>query len=150
VESKFKGLSCLKTYSTRARTHTHTHTHTHSPLCFLPDSSSMVVPFSRCVPDTGWDAVCSLGACLYSSGVVQKSTREGNETERQGGVLGGGGKGCQQRCFTPNSRVTRVTEAPSSLMTLACVKLTGKTSQSWAWWRTPLIPALGRQRQADF
>jgi hypothetical protein len=21
---------------------------------------------------------------------------------------------------------------------------------SWAWWRTPLIPALGRQRQADF
>jgi hypothetical protein len=22
--------------------------------------------------------------------------------------------------------------------------------QSWAWWRTPLIPALGRQRQADF
>jgi hypothetical protein len=20
----------------------------------------------------------------------------------------------------------------------------------WAWWRTPLIPALGRQRQADF
>jgi hypothetical protein len=23
-------------------------------------------------------------------------------------------------------------------------------SNSWAWWRTPLIPALGRQRQADF
>jgi hypothetical protein len=21
---------------------------------------------------------------------------------------------------------------------------------SWAWWRTPLIPALGRQRQVDF
>jgi hypothetical protein len=21
---------------------------------------------------------------------------------------------------------------------------------SWAWWRTPLIPALGRQRQANF
>jgi hypothetical protein len=21
---------------------------------------------------------------------------------------------------------------------------------SWAWWRTPLIPALVRQRQADF
>jgi hypothetical protein len=21
---------------------------------------------------------------------------------------------------------------------------------SWAWWLTPLIPALGRQRQADF
>jgi hypothetical protein len=21
---------------------------------------------------------------------------------------------------------------------------------SWAWWCTPLIPALGRQRQADF
>jgi hypothetical protein len=21
---------------------------------------------------------------------------------------------------------------------------------SWAWWRMPLIPALGRQRQADF
>jgi hypothetical protein len=24
------------------------------------------------------------------------------------------------------------------------------TVLSWAWWRTPLIPALGRQRQADF
>jgi hypothetical protein len=21
---------------------------------------------------------------------------------------------------------------------------------SWAWWHTPLIPALGRQRQVDF
>jgi hypothetical protein len=21
---------------------------------------------------------------------------------------------------------------------------------SWAWWRMPLIPALGRQKQADF
>jgi hypothetical protein len=25
-----------------------------------------------------------------------------------------------------------------------------KSGYSWAWWRTPLIPALGRQRQADF
>jgi hypothetical protein len=25
-----------------------------------------------------------------------------------------------------------------------------KEKKSWAWWRTPLIPALGRQRQADF
>jgi hypothetical protein len=25
-----------------------------------------------------------------------------------------------------------------------------KTICSWVWWRTPLIPALGRQRQADF
>jgi hypothetical protein len=25
-----------------------------------------------------------------------------------------------------------------------------KKKKSWAWWRTPLIPALGRQRQADF
>jgi hypothetical protein len=23
-------------------------------------------------------------------------------------------------------------------------------SSSWVWWRTPLIPALGRQRQVDF
>jgi hypothetical protein len=25
-----------------------------------------------------------------------------------------------------------------------------KKKESWAWWCTPLIPALGRQRQADF
>jgi hypothetical protein len=25
-----------------------------------------------------------------------------------------------------------------------------KEMSSWAWWCTPLIPALGRQRQADF
>jgi hypothetical protein len=25
-----------------------------------------------------------------------------------------------------------------------------KEDTSWAWWLTPLIPALGRQRQADF
>jgi hypothetical protein len=25
-----------------------------------------------------------------------------------------------------------------------------KKKESRAWWRTPLVPALGRQRQADF
>jgi hypothetical protein len=25
-----------------------------------------------------------------------------------------------------------------------------KGTVSWAWWRIPLIPALGRQRQVDF
>jgi hypothetical protein len=25
-----------------------------------------------------------------------------------------------------------------------------KTNRRWAWWSTPVIPALGRQRQADF
>jgi hypothetical protein len=25
-----------------------------------------------------------------------------------------------------------------------------KVAKSWAWWRSPLIPALGRQRQVDF
>jgi hypothetical protein len=32
------------------------------------------------------------------------------------------------------------------------IKKLGKKSvrDSWAWWHTPLIPALGRQRQVDF
>jgi hypothetical protein len=25
-----------------------------------------------------------------------------------------------------------------------------RMAESWAWWRMPLIPTLGRQRQADF
>jgi hypothetical protein len=25
-----------------------------------------------------------------------------------------------------------------------------ETKKSWAWWLTPLIPAIGRQRKADF
>jgi hypothetical protein len=32
-----------------------------------------------------------------------------------------------------------------------CWKATFKGGQQcWAWWHTPLIPALGRQRQEDF
>jgi hypothetical protein len=31
-----------------------------------------------------------------------------------------------------------------------CSTAVKKKYCSWAWWRTPLIPALRRQRQADF
>jgi hypothetical protein len=38
-----------------------------------------------------------------------------------------------------------------SLLEKACSQLPLKTRiVSWAWWHTPLTPALGRQRQADF
>ena len=44
-----------------------------------------------------------------------------------------------------------------SLLALNVLKIneTGNTTIknqwiSWAWWRTPIVPALGRQRQADF
>jgi hypothetical protein len=30
------------------------------------------------------------------------------------------------------------------------VKENQEPNLSWVWWRTPLIPALGRQRQEDF
>jgi hypothetical protein len=59
---------------------------------------------------------------------------------------------------TPPYNEARHTGSTSSLFLFkihlcVCVYAYGdhKTSLSgWAWWRTPLIPALGRQRQVDF
>jgi hypothetical protein len=36
------------------------------------------------------------------------------------------------------------------LVLFFCGVVVEKVSKNRAWWRTPLIPALGRQRQADF
>ena len=39
-----------------------------------------------------------------------------------------------------------------SFHTLSCIHTAHLKKQSYhqVWWRTPLIPALGRQRQGDF
>jgi hypothetical protein len=53
----------------------------------------------------------------------------------------------------PKSKISTIREFPRSMefdgLGLG-FKKKKKKSQSWAWWCTPLIPALGRQRQADF
>jgi hypothetical protein len=40
--------------------------------------------------------------------------------------------------------------SPCSLWPNDLFIIIDKCTVNWAWWRTPLIPALGRQRQADF
>jgi hypothetical protein len=58
-----------------------------------------------------------------------------------GQVEGGGGQG---------RREDKEGEAKMEQSHLARRTASSKGSHSRVWWRTPLIPALGRQRQADF
>jgi hypothetical protein len=62
----------------------------------------------------------------------------------------------EMECMRMSSSV-KMTDAFHNI--LECLQLRKKINQpglfkrvnvSWAWWSTPLVPALGRQRQADF
>jgi hypothetical protein len=51
--------------------------------------------------------------------------------------------------FVPGSFLFAAHPSPLQVFTLSKTPL-NKSGRAGQWWRTPLIPALGRQRQADF
>jgi hypothetical protein len=51
---------------------------------------------------------------------------------------------------TPTWQLTTVISVPGDLTPSYKYSCKQNTQCSRAWWRTPLIPALGRQRQVDF
>jgi hypothetical protein len=78
---------------------------------------------------------------------------QGHSLERKGTELGGppASKHCLRKCISKFSH-----QGCFSFVFCDCDKIQWQKQfkerdcPSRAWWRTPLIPALGRQRQADF
>jgi hypothetical protein len=52
--------------------------------------------------------------------------------------------------MSPNNKGKQKARPWNKMLELAIKILCKKNTVSWAWWYTPLIPALRRQRRADF
>jgi hypothetical protein len=81
---------------------------------------------------------------LFTSLQEKKVTRQ---TCKQEEIHFGGG---WQRTARGRERSRDWDKLKQSIMAHMHENITAKPIPCWAWWPTPLIPAFGRQRQADF
>jgi hypothetical protein len=120
-------------------THTHTHTHTHTP--YNPYRNTLAKHeenLGKLIPNKDKEMKSWVPWC---TSLIQAPRRQ-----RQSGLYGETQFRKKQR---PKKSPTESTQGVQSTH-IYNETLSKRRKRAGQWWRTPLIPALGRQRQADF
>jgi hypothetical protein len=80
--------------------------------------------------------------------IINKSLKNKNKNKNKKPQIST--KQQQQQQQIPHFASSRCSSQPSATLDVRADICLLKLQWGRAWWRTPLIPALGRQRQADF